>query len=80
MMMQLFKLKENNTTIKTELIAGLTTFFTMLYIIPVNASIMSASGMPFGALVTATALMSIFASIFNGLWANTPVARVLEWA
>ncbi len=74
MMMQLFKLKENNTTVKTELIAGLTTFFTMLYIIPVNASIMSASGMPFGALVTATALMSIFASIFNGLWANTPVA------
>ncbi|MEA3522850.1 MAG: NCS2 family permease [Campylobacterota bacterium] len=69
-----FKLKENQTTVKTELIAGLTTFFAMLYIIPVNASIMSAAGMPFGALVTATALMTIFASIVNGLWANTPVS------
>ncbi len=72
--MQLFKLKENHTTVKTELVAGLTTFFAMLYIIPVNASIMSASGMPFAALVTATALMTIIASILNGLWANTPVA------
>jgi AGZA family xanthine/uracil permease-like MFS transporter len=72
--MQLFKLKENHTTVKTELIAGLTSFFAMLYIIPVNASIMSAAGMPFGALVTATALMTIIASIFNGLWSNTPVA------
>lgn len=59
--MNLFALKENNTTIKTELIAGATTFFAMLYIIPVNASIMSSAGMPFGALVTATALMTIFA-------------------
>jgi AGZA family xanthine/uracil permease-like MFS transporter len=69
-----FKLKENHTTVKTELIAGMTTFFAMLYIIPVNASIMSAAGMPFGALVTATALMTIFASIFNGLFSNTPIA------
>jgi AGZA family xanthine/uracil permease-like MFS transporter len=73
-MTNLFKLKENNTTVKTELIAGVTTFFAMLYILPVNASIMSAAGMPFGALLSATALMSIFASVINGLWSNTPVA------
>jgi adenine/guanine/hypoxanthine permease len=72
--MKMFALKENHTTVKTELIAGVTTFFAMLYIIPVNASIMSATGMPFGALVTATALMTIFASILNGLWANTPIS------
>ncbi|MEA1919541.1 MAG: NCS2 family permease [Campylobacterota bacterium] len=72
--MKRFALQAHHTNVKTELIAGLTTFFAMLYIIPVNASIMSASGMPFGALVTATAVMTIFASILNGLWANTPVA------
>lgn len=72
--MNIFALKENNTTIKTELIAGATTFFAMLYIIPVNASIMSSAGMPFGALVTATALMTIFASVLNGLWSNTPIS------
>ncbi len=73
-MTHFFKLKQNHTNIKTEFIAGLSTFFAMLYIIPVNASIMSASGMPFDALVTATALMTIFASVLNGLWANTPIA------
>lgn len=72
--MKIFALKENNTTVKTELIAGVTTFFAMLYIIPVNASIMSEAGMPFGALVTATAIMTIFASVFNGLWSNTPIS------
>lgn len=72
--MKIFALEQHKTTIKTELLAGLTTFFAMLYIIPVNASIMSATGMPFGALVTATALMTVFASVLNGLWANTPIA------
>lgn len=72
--MKRFALQEHHTNVKTECISGLTTFFAMLYIIPVNASILSAAGMPFGALVTATAVMTIFASIFNGLWANTPIA------
>lgn len=72
--MRIFALKENNTTVRTELIAGVTTFFAMLYIVPVNASIMSSAGMPFGALVTATALMTVFASVLNGLWANTPIS------
>jgi len=46
----------------------------MLYIMPVNASILSASSVPYDALVTATIVMTIFASILNGLWANTPIA------
>ena len=52
----------------------MTTFIAMLYIIPVNASILSAAGMPYDALITATAVMTILASILNGLWSNTPIA------
>ncbi len=72
--MNIFKLKENNTTIKTEIIAGTTTFMAMLYIIPVNASILSASGMPYDALITATIVMTIFASVLSGFYSNTPIA------
>jgi len=72
--MDFFQLKKHNTDVKTELIAGFTTFIAMLYIIPVNASILSASGMPYDALITATIVMSVFASILSGLWANTPIA------
>ena len=72
--MNYFKLKEHNTTIGTEIRAGMTTFIAMLYIIPVNASILSAAGMPYDALITATAVMTILASILNGLWSNTPIA------
>ena len=72
--MDFFKLKAHNTTVSTEVRAGMTTFIAMLYIVPVNASIMSAAGMPYDALITATAVMTIFASILSGLWANTPVA------
>ncbi|MCD6172642.1 MAG: NCS2 family permease, partial [Sulfurimonas sp.] len=72
--MNIFKLKENNTTIKTEITAGTTTFMAMLYIIPVNASILSASGMPYDALITATIVMTIFASVLNGFYSNTPIA------
>ena len=72
--MNLFKLQVHQTTVETEVRAGMTTFVAMLYIVPVNAAILSASGMPYDALVTATALMTIFASILNGFWANTPIA------
>jgi len=72
--MNVFKLKEHQTDVRTEVAAGMTTFMAMLYIIPVNASILSAAGMPYDALITATAVMTIFASILNGLWANTPIA------
>ncbi|ABV52886.1 NCS2 family permease [Campylobacter jejuni] len=72
--MDFFKLKENNTSFKTEVIAGLTTFLAMVYIIPVNSSIVGNTGMPIEALITATALITIVASAFNAFFANTPVA------
>ncbi|MDD3325207.1 MAG: NCS2 family permease [Sulfurospirillaceae bacterium] len=69
-----FKLKEKGTTVKTEITAGFTTFLTMMYIVPVNAIIVSKTGMDMGALITATALITIFSTMLNGLWANTPIA------
>ena len=72
--MDFFKLKQNGTSVKTEFSAGLTTFLTMMYIVPVNAIIMSKTGMPMDALITATALITVIATVLNGLWANTPVA------
>ena len=72
--MDYFKLSQNGTDVKTEVIAGATTFMAMLYIVPVNAFILSSAGMPYNALITATIAMSFFASVLNGLWANTPIA------
>lgn len=72
--MDFFKLEKHGTTVKTEFTAGFTTFLTMMYIVPVNAIIMSKTGMPMEALITATALITIFSTILNGLWANTPIA------
>jgi AGZA family xanthine/uracil permease-like MFS transporter len=69
-----FGLTENGTSIRTELIAGLTTFLTMIYIVPLNGIIMSAAGMPVEAVITATAAITIIATILNGLWSNTPIA------
>ena len=69
-----FKLKDNNTTVKTEFLAGFTTFLTMMYIVPVNGFILSDAGLPMGAVITATALITILATIFNGVWSNTPIA------
>ena len=70
----MFKLKEHNTDVKTEFIAGLTTFLTMMYIVPVNGFILADAGLPMGAVVTATALITILATLFSGLWGNTPIA------
>ena len=70
-----FKFKENNTSIKKEVLAGLTTFLTMAYIIAVNAGILSdGTGMPMGALVTATCLAAAVSSIIMGLYAKMPLA------
>jgi len=69
-----FKLEEHGTSVKTEFTAGFTTFLTMMYIVPVNAIIMSKTGMPMEALITATALITIFSTVLNGFWANTPIA------
>ncbi|MDF2547586.1 MAG: permease [Anaerosolibacter sp.] len=69
-----FQLKEHGTTAKTEIMAGITTFMTMAYILVVNPSILSATGMDFGALFTATALSSLVATLVMALYANLPYA------
>lgn len=73
-MEKFFQLRENSTNVKQEFNAGLTTFLTMMYIIPVNAIIMSNTGMPIEALLTATALVTILATALNGFFSNTPIA------
>ncbi|EAK0492829.1 NCS2 family permease [Campylobacter lari] len=72
--MDFFKLKEHNSDVKTEIYAGIATFLAMIYIIPVNANIMSNSGMPLEALIVATALVTIIATAFSAFFSNTPVA------
>ncbi len=67
-----FKLKERGTDVRTEFIAGITTFMTMAYILAVNPSILGAAGMDTGAVFTATALASALASICMALFANLP--------
>lgn len=69
---KLFHLKERNTDVKTEVIAGITTFMTMAYILAVNPSILSASGMDSGAVFTATALASMIATLLMAAFANYP--------
>lgn len=68
-----FKLPAHNTTVKTELMAGLTTFVTMSYIMFLNPMIMSKTGMPFDGLFLATCLGAAVATILMGLYANWPV-------
>ena len=70
-----FKLKENDTNVKTEFIAGVTTFMTMAYILIVNPSILSAAGMDSGAVFTATAVSAIIATLIMGLYAKLPFAQ-----
>ncbi len=74
MLEKLFKLQENNTDVKTELIAGVTTFMTMAYILAVNPSVLSAAGMDSGAVFTATALASAVGTLLMALFANYPFA------
>ena len=74
--MEYFKLKENGSDVRKEIIGGITTFLTMAYIIAVNANILGdpAVGMPAPAIVTVTCLTAAFATIFMGLYANLPFA------
>ncbi|MCC8127895.1 MAG: NCS2 family permease [Clostridiales bacterium] len=74
MLEQLFKLKENKTTVRTEVVAGITTFMTMAYILAVNPSILSASGMDTNAILTATAIASFIGCMAMALLANYPFA------
>ena len=69
---KIFHLKENHTDVKTEVIAGITTFMTMAYILAVNPNILEASGMDRGAIFTATALASFIATCLMALLSNYP--------
>ena len=69
-----FHLKEAGTDVKTEVLAGITTFMTMAYIIFVNPGILQNAGMPFGALMTATCLASALATFLMAIMANYPIA------
>ena len=69
-----FKLKENGTNVRTEVIAGITTFLTMAYILAVNPSVLSACGMDSGAVFTATALAAFLGTLLMALFANYPFA------
>ena len=74
MLEQIFKIRENGTTVGTEALAGLTTFLTMAYIIFVNPEILSATGMDRGAVFVATCLAAAAGSILMGCYANYPIA------
>ncbi len=69
-----FQLKKNNTTPRTEVVAGITTFMTMAYILAVNPGILSAAGMDQGAVFTATALSAAVGTLVMALWAKLPFA------
>lgn len=73
MLERLFKLKPNNTNIRTEVLAGITTFVAAMYIIVVNPSIISQTGVSFNAVLTATVILSAFCTIMMGLYANNPI-------
>ena len=74
-MEKFFKLRENGTDVKTELMAGLTTFLTMAYILFVNPSILSAAGMDKNAVFVATIIASVIGTLIMGLVANVPFAQ-----
>ena len=74
MLDKLFKLSEHQTNIKTEVIAGLTTFLTMAYIVFINPSMLSATGMDAGAVFVATCLAAAIGCFVMGFWANYPIA------
>lgn len=70
-----FQLKKNGTNVRTEFIAGATTFFTMAYIIFVNPGMLGETGMPMGGVYVATILAAVIATLIMGLFANVPYAQ-----
>jgi AGZA family xanthine/uracil permease-like MFS transporter len=74
MLNKFFKLKEHGTSVKIEIIAGMTTFLTMAYILFVNSGIVSQAGLPFAAIFIATALSAALTTLFMGVYANLPIA------
>ena len=74
MLEKIFHLKKNNSSVKIEVVAGITTFMTMAYIIAANPLILSAAGMDKGAVVLATCLVSGIVTVTMGLVSNYPIA------
>lgn len=74
MLERLFQLKAHGTNVRKEVVAGITTFLTMAYIIVVNPSILQGTGMDFGAVFVATCLAAVIGTLIMGLWANYPIA------
>ena len=74
-MEKFFKLKEHNTTVRTEIVAGLTTFFAMAYIIFVNPNMLSQTGMDFNAVMMATCLSAAIGTLLTAFMANVPFAQ-----
>ena len=74
MLEKLFDLRGHGTTVKTEVIAGITTFLTMAYIAFVNPTILSDAGMDFGAVFVATCIAAAIGTLIMGLYANYPIA------
>jgi len=73
MIADFFKLDQHETNVRQEVIASVTTFLTMSYIIAVNPNILADAGMNKEALITVTALSAIFGTLFMGLWINVPL-------
>ena len=71
---RVFHLSENGTSVKTEIMAGITTFMTMAYILAVNPAIMSAAGMDKGAVLTATAIAGFLGTVLMAVFSNYPFA------
>ncbi len=86
MLDRIFHLSENNTNVRTELLAGLTTFLTMAYIIVVQPMVLSGrmfqikTGMDFGAVTAATCIAAALASAIMGLYGRYPIAQAPAWA
>lgn len=74
MLERVFHLSENQTTVRRELLAGLTTFMTMAYVVVVNPRILSETGMPVEGVLFATCISAAVATLVMGLWANYPIA------
>ena len=73
MLERLFKLKENNTNTKTEVVSGLITFFSMSYILVVNPAVLSAAGIPLDRVFTATIIAILVGTLIMALAANYPI-------
>src|SRR5690625_4818798 len=70
----LFKIRENNTNIRTEIVAGITTFLTMVYIVVVNPAILSAAGVPMDQVFMATIITAVIGTLSMAIFANYPIA------